>query len=132
MVAEAGSERLPDAVPIICNPGDVVINNRQLLHGSFANTGFETRVSVNFGFHRRSSVLNVLGAGIHADAATFDEDFIAQRSRVIGMAIAARHQRFPDEVPYEYAPDAKVQDRLVWSDDMQDSLKDYNLMDLSI
>jgi len=132
MVADAGSERLPDAVPIICNPGDVVINNRQLLHGSFANTGFETRVTVNFGFHRRSSVLNVLGAGIHADAATFDEEFITQRSRVIGMAIAARQQRFPDEVPYEYAPDADERDPLIWRDDMQASLKDYNLMDLSI
>ena len=76
LMAEAGTERLPEAVPIICNAGDVVINNRQILHGSFANTGFETRVSVNFGFHRRSSVLNVHGAGIHAEAATFDDAFI--------------------------------------------------------
>lgn len=132
MVAEAGSERLPNAVPIICNAGDVVINNRQLLHGSFANTGFETRVTVNFGFHRRSSVLNILGAGIHADAATFDDAFIAERSRLIGMAIAARRQRFVDEVPYEYAPDANGVHDVVWRDDMLDSLKDYNLMDLSI
>ena len=131
-VADAGSERLPDAVPIICNAGDVVINNRQILHGSFANTGFEPRLSVNFGFHRRSSVLNILGAGIHADAATFDDAFIAERSRLIGMAIAARRQRFVDEVPYEYAPDANGVHDVVWRDDMLDSLKDYNLMDLSI
>ena len=38
MVAEAGTERLPDAVPMICAPGDVAICNRQVLHGSFANT----------------------------------------------------------------------------------------------
>ena len=54
MVEDAGTERLPDAVPIICNPGDVVINSSQIIHGSFANTGFEPRVSVNFGFHKRS------------------------------------------------------------------------------
>ncbi len=132
LVSEAGSERLPDAVPIICNAGDVVINNRQILHGSFANTGLETRVSVNFGFHRRSSVLNVRGAGIHAEAATFDEAFIQERSRVIGLAIAARKQRFPDEIAYQYAPIADIQDSIEWAPGMLASLKDYNLMDLSI
>ena len=132
LVADAGSERLPDAVPLICNPWDVVINNRQMLHGSFANTGFETRVTVNFGFHRRSSVLNVKGAGLHAEAAVFDDAFIKHRSRVIGLAIEARKERFPDEKPYEYAPIAKDKDQPVWNDHAFASLKDYNLMDLSI
>ena len=74
----------------IQNPGDVVINNRELVHGSFANTGFETPVSANFGFHRRASALNVNGAGIRAEAVTFDEGFIKDRSRLIGLAIAVR------------------------------------------
>lgn len=132
LVEEAGSERLPDAVPIICNPGDVVINNRQLVHGSFANTGFETRVTVNFGFHRRSAVLNVLGAGIHAEAVTFDDAFIKNRSRLIGMAIEARKQRFPEEAAYEYAPDRETDEQPQWNDAIFASLKNYNLMDLSI
>jgi hypothetical protein len=110
----------------------VVINNRQLVHGSFANTGFETRVTVNFGFHRRSSVLDVHGAGIHADAATFDTDFIAQRSRLIGFAISARQQRYPHETPYTYAPFADSMDRMQWSEASQASFRDYNLYDLSI
>ena len=29
MVAAAGSDRLPDAVPLVCEPGDVAITNRQ-------------------------------------------------------------------------------------------------------
>ncbi len=132
MVSEAGTERLPQAVPIICNPGDVVINNRQLVHGSFANTGFERRLTANFGFHKRKSVLNVKGAGIHAEAATFDADFIAERSQVMGLAIAARKQRFPNETPYHYKPLAHVQDGFVYNAAAQDSLLDYNLMDLSI
>ncbi|MDV3051068.1 MAG: phytanoyl-CoA dioxygenase family protein [Planktomarina sp.] len=132
LVAEAGSERLPDAVPIICNPGDVVINNRQLVHGSFANTGYEPRLTLNFGFHRRSSVLNVTGAGIHAEVATFDADFIKKRSMVIGLAIDARKRRFPDETAYSYAPLAAEQDSLIWNSQSQAALKDYNLMDLSI
>jgi len=127
-----GSTAVNGVWVVICNPGDVVINNRQLLHGSFANTGFETRVTVNFGFHRRSSVLNVHGAGIHAEATTFDDAFIKERSRVIGLAISARQQRFPDEQPYEYGPDIAAGQRPVWDDSQLALLKDYNLMDLSI
>ena len=132
LVAEAGTERLPQAVPLICNPGDVVINNRQIIHGSFANTGFEPRLTVNFGFHRRSSVLGVLGAGIHAEAAVFDTDFIAERSRVMGLAIDARRQRFPGETPYDYKPLSDVQSEIKYNAAAQAGLLDYNLMDLSI
>ena len=132
MVEEAGTERLPDAVPLVCNPGDVVINSRQIIHGSFANTGYEPRVSVNFGFHKRSSVLDVRGAGMHAEAAVMDADFIDRRSRLIGLAIDARAQRFPNETPYHYAPFAERKDEFVWSPAAQASLHDYNLMDLSI
>lgn len=132
LVAEAGTERLPQAVPLICNPGDVVINNRQIIHGSFANTGFEPRITVNFGFHRRSSVLGVLGAGIHAEAAVFDADFIAERSRVMGLAIDARRQRFPGETPYDYKPLSDVQSEIKYNAAAQAGLLDYNLMDLSI
>lgn len=132
MVEEAGSERLLGGVPIICNPGDVVINNRQILHGSFANTGYETRVTLNFGFHKRSSVLGVMGAGIHSEAVTYDADYIETRSRTIGLGIEARMQRFPDETPYDYAPLRAKQDDLRWNEAAQANLKDYNLMDLSI
>ena len=59
MVAASGSERLRDAVPLICKPGDVAMTNRQAVHGSFANTSPDWRVTVNFGFHRRRSVLGV-------------------------------------------------------------------------
>ena len=59
MVEAAGSDRLPDAVPLVCGPGDVAITNRQAIHGSFANTSPDPRVTINFGFHRRRSVLGV-------------------------------------------------------------------------
>ena len=57
-----GSDRLPGALPLTCNPGDVTIVNRQALHGSFANTTADLRVSMTFGFHRRASVLGAHGA----------------------------------------------------------------------
>ena len=132
MVEKSGCERLVDAVPIICNPGDVVINNRQVVHGSFANTGFETRVTVNFGFHKRSSVLNVKGAGIHAEAKIMDAEYINKRSEVIALAINARKKRFPNETPFNYIPLSDNLNAFDWNESSMAELKDYNLMDLSI
>jgi ectoine hydroxylase-related dioxygenase (phytanoyl-CoA dioxygenase family) len=132
LVAESGSERLEGAVPIVCNPGDVVMCNRQLLHGSFPNCGFEPRITVNFGFHKRSSVLGVMGGGIHSDAQVFDEEVVNRRSRAIGYAIDARKQRFPDETPYHYQPLSAAANDYQWGDAARADLKDYNLDDLSI
>ena len=132
LVNNAGSERLEGAVPIICNPGDVVICNRQLLHGSFPNCGYEPRITVNFGFHRRSSVLGIQGGGIHSDAQVFNEEIVERRSRVIGYAIDARKQRFPNEDPYSYKPFQISGKSYKWNDVARADLKDYNLDDLSI
>jgi hypothetical protein len=132
MVAEAGSERLPDAVPMICAPGDVAMCNRQALHGSFANTSADRRVTVNLGFHRRASVLNVSGGGIHNAPAVYDDDRIRTRARLIGYAIDARRQRFPEETPFVYKPFADSGEIYQWNAEAKAGLKDYNLLDLSI
>ena len=132
LVEESGSERIAGTVPLVCDPGDVIICNRQLLHGSFANTGFEPRITVNMGFHRRSSVLNVKGAGTHNEVQIFDETLIAKRSEVIGYGIDARRQRFPDETPFEYKPFVKKGLSYKWDDAARGSLHDYNTRDLSI
>ena len=42
--------------------------------------------------------------GIHNAAATYDEARIRERARLIGYAIDARRQRFPDEAPFAYQP----------------------------
>ena len=132
LVSASNSERLKDAVPIVCGRGDVVICNRQALHGSFPNSGFEPRLTVNFGFHRRSSVLGVQGGGIHSDAQVFDETIIARRSKVLGYAIAARKERFPEEQAYEYQPFKEAGLSFEWNDAARADMKDYNRDDLSI
>ena len=132
MAAKAGSDRLPDAVPFICEPGDIVICNRQAVHGSFANTSDAIRVTLNFGFHRRRSVLNVRSGGVHNPVSLYDEDYIAQRSRVIAYAINARRKRFPNEAPYHYAPLANSMDKYDWNDKARASMHDYNLQDMGI
>ena len=132
LVAASGSERIDGTVPLICDAGDVVICNRQLVHGSFPNSGFEPRITVNMGFHKRSSVLNVMGAGTHNEAQVFDEALIAKRSEVIGYGIDARRQRFPDETPYTYQPFEEQGLEYQWNEEAKASLHDYNTRDLSI
>jgi ectoine hydroxylase-related dioxygenase (phytanoyl-CoA dioxygenase family) len=132
LVDAAGSERLLDAVPIIARPGDVAITNRQALHGSFANTSRDWRVTVNMGFHRRRSVLGVQGGGVHNKAAIYDEARIRDRARLIGYAIDARRQRFPDETPFVYQPHAEAGLSYRWDTAARADIKDYNLLDLSI
>lgn len=132
LVDAAGSDRLPDAVPIVCAPGDVAMCNRQAVHGSFANTSRDTRVTINFGFHRRKSVLGVTAGGVHNAVATYTEARIRERSRLIAYAIDARRQRYPAETPYVYAPFAGQEDDYRWNETVRPSLRDYNLLDLSI
>jgi|TARA_B110000908_G_scaffold156861_1_gene196415 hypothetical protein len=132
LVEESGSERIKGTVPLVCDAGDVIMCNRQLVHGSFANTGFEPRITVNMGFHRRSSVLDVMGAGTHNEAQVFDDTLISKRSEVIGYGIDARRQRFPDETPYKYQPFLEKGLSYTWNSDAKVSLRDYNAMDLSI
>jgi ectoine hydroxylase-related dioxygenase (phytanoyl-CoA dioxygenase family) len=132
LVAAAGSERLPDAVPIVARPGDVAITNRQALHGSFANTSKDWRVTVNFGFHRRRSVLGVTAGGVHNAAATYDADRIRERARLIGYGIDARRRRFPEETPFVYKPHADEGLSYRWNAEAKAGIKDYNLLDLSI
>jgi ectoine hydroxylase-related dioxygenase (phytanoyl-CoA dioxygenase family) len=132
LVAEAGSERLADAVPIIARPGDVAITNRQALHGSFANTSKDWRVTLNMGFHRRRSVLGVKGGGVHNKEAVYDADRIRERARLIGYGIDARRQRFPDEKAYVYKPHADEGLTYRWDEKAKAGIKDYNLLDLSI
>ncbi len=132
MVDANGSDRLPDAVPLVCDPGDAFMCNRQTLHGSFANTSPDRRVTVNFGFHRRSSVLGVRG-GLVSEPVVYTEERIHERSRMIAIAIDARQQRFPSEPRYFYQPLAGEEDANRWNDvARQTVVRDYNLRDLGI
>jgi hypothetical protein len=132
MVDAAGSDRLPAAVPLICAPGDVAICNRQAIHGSFANTSPNLRVTINFGFHRRRSVLGVKGGGVHNAVTVYNEAYIRERSQLVMYGIDARRQRFPAETPYVYEPFAGQENEFRWTPEAKRSIKDYNLLDIGI
>jgi hypothetical protein len=131
-VREAGSNRLPGAVPLICKAGDVAISNRQILHGSFANNSPDWRVTFNIGCHRRKSVVGVHACGIGGVWQTYDEERVARRSEMIGYAIAARRQRFPDETPFVYRPHAAAGRSFAWDDAARRAIVDYDKLDLFI
>ncbi len=59
MVNDAGSERIADAIPLLCNAGDAFMLNRQMVHGSFANSSPDRRVTLNAGFFPRARVQDV-------------------------------------------------------------------------
>ena len=127
------AERLPDAVPLHCEPGDVTIVNRQALHCSFANTSADTRISLTFGFHRRKSILGATGALSEKAEIVYDERRIHERSEVIGIAIDSRAQFYSEESRYCYQPLAGKEESVAYNlDNWNRIVKDYNLKDLSI
>ena len=132
MVEDAGSDRLPEAVPVICGPGDVAMTSRQAVHGSFANTSSNVRVTINFGFHRRSSVLGIRSGGVHNPVSEYDEEYIFERSKAIAWGIDARSQHFPDEDRYVYEPFRGIEEQFVWNEETKSHLRDYNLRDIGI
>ena len=133
-----GDERLPGAVPLVCGAGDVTIVNRQMLHGSFVNSSPDPRLSMTFGFHRRSSVLGVEGrlayeADESGQADVYDAERIFIRSGVIATAIDARSQHFPAETPFRYEPLVGFEAAFRYDDDSYERvLRDYNTRDIFI
>ena len=132
-------ELLPDAIPLVANAGDVTIVNRHMLHGSFANTSPDPRVSITFGFYPHSSVLGVSGGlNITLDKdksgeKVYDEAHIRRRSAVVQVAIDARHQARPEERRYRYAPFVDDEDDYRYGPETIESvLSDYTLYDIAL
>jgi hypothetical protein len=117
VAANGGSTQLPDAVPMLCEPGDVCVQNRQCLHGSFANASPDPRITFVWGFFHKDAVLDVevelpaTREGDRPGRRRYTEDVIRERARLVQMAIDARHQHRPGEAPYRYAPCAAERDR---------------------
>lgn len=128
-----GSEYLPNAVPLLAEPGDVAVCSRQMLHCSFPNPSADRRVTYVFGFHRRDSVVGVDAySPAHRTHITYDEERVAERSKVIALAIDARRQYHPDETPYRYAPCANLPETRYTAENERRILHGYNKKDLFI
>ena len=130
-VSAAGSNLLPGAVPFICNPGDGAISNRQILHGSFANSSPDLRVSLNFGFHRRNAIVGFQGKGRQGNI-VYDPEFIRKRSEMISYALDARRQRFSGERHFVYQPHARNNEVYHWNEAARAAIDAYYMRDLNI
>ena len=133
MVADCGSDRLPDAVPMLCEAGDTIVTNRQLVHGSFANSSPDRRITLNAGFFPRKRVLGVTTRRLTGAVETYSLARIEARTRILQLAIDARRQRFPQETAYVYRPLAGREDENRWNEQARAAvLKNYNQLDMFI
>ena len=133
LVAESGSERIDGAVPMLCQPGDVMVLNRQAVHGSFANTSPDRRVTLNAGFFPRKRVLNITTGRLTGETETYTEERIEARSRIIALGINARRQKYADEPSYVYQPLAGQAGDIHWDETAREGLlKNYNKNDMYI
>ncbi len=133
MVRDAGSERIFGAVPLLCAAGDTFMVNRQMVHGSFANSSPDRRVTLNMGFFPRTRVLGVTATNLDGFESTYDAGRIHRRSRMIAVGIDARRQRFPHETPYRYQPLAGEEESNRWNEETRRTLvENYNLLDMYI
>ena len=131
--ANGGSDQLPDAIPLYCEPGDVTIVNRQTLHSSFANTSNDFRISVSWGFHRRKAVAGQHGHLMQPAHVIYDDEFIDKRASVVQVAIDARRQYYRDETPFVYQPFGHLADEYRWSPEIFETvIRDYNIRDIAI
>ncbi len=133
MVAESGSDRIDGAVPMLCDAGDTIVTNRQMVHGSFANSSPDRRITLNEGFFPRKRVLGVTARRLTGTVETYDQARIDARTRILQIAIDARRQRFPQEKTYVYRPLAGREDENRWNEESRSTvLKNYNQLDMFI
>ena len=133
MVAESGSDRIEGAVPMLCDAGDTIVTNRQLVHGSFANSSPDRRLTLNEGFFPRKRVLNVTTKRLTGAVQTYDQARIDARTRILQIAIDARRQRFPQEKSFVYQPLIGREDENRWNETTRAAvLKNYNQLDMFI
>lgn len=132
-------EMLPDAVPMLMNPGDVGLHNRQAVHGAFPNMSPERRVTLVMAYYNRRYVLNqrarlpmprkeadrMIERGFRVEGRNKDklfqtEEHIRDKTRIIQIAIDARKEKYPNETPYVYLPHQGEQ-----MPDKESYVKDY-------
>lgn len=111
---------LPNAVPMLMNPGDVGIHNRNCLHGAFPNLSEERRLTMVMSYYNRRYVVDAKarnamgekeaermiaeGKQVIRRKLVMDEAHIRDKTRIIQVAIDARRERYPEETPYVYQP----------------------------
>jgi hypothetical protein len=98
-------EDAPGAVPVICQPGDVVVHATTVLHGSFENNSDMTRRTL---YYHCDHLEDVKLAGDQWPQCDF-----AGAMEQTKAAIDLRRERFPDETPFDYRYEPEAARRAV-------------------
>lgn len=114
-------ELMPNAVPMLMNPGDVGVHNRNALHGSFPNMSPERRLTLVCAYYNRRDVVNQkarlpiqsqkeidrltkAGKTVIRRKLVMDEAHIHDKTRIFQQAINARKEKYPEETHHVYPP----------------------------
>jgi hypothetical protein len=114
---------------MLCQRGDVAVQNRQCVHGSFANASSDARITFVWGFFPRDSVAGVeveMPRPSHADPLErkcYTDEIIRERARLVQIAIEARAEHRPHERPFAYQPSAG--ERAVNAAERREALRGY-------
>ncbi len=87
----------PGAVPVLAQPGDVLLHSVTVLHGSFWNRSKSLRRTIYF------HVDHLEDMRMRPPAQRKQHDYVRAQRHTL-EAIELRRQRFPDEQPFAYRP----------------------------
>lgn len=130
--ARARGDLLPGAVPVLCKAGDVSMCNRQTVHGSLANVSPDRRWSITYGFLPRRGVAGITNRKLSGAEDTYTDERLHERSRMIPLSVDARHQRYPQEDVYSYAPFRGEEDDNRWNEDARQRIQNYSRLNVHL
>jgi hypothetical protein len=108
LVAESGSDRIDGAQCRCCaGAGDTIVTNRQLVHGSFANSSPDRRVTLNAGFFpRKPRAERDDEAADGPETETYDGDAHVEARGCASCSWRSTRagSAFPQETSYVYRP----------------------------
>ena len=87
----------PKMITVEMQPGDVLVHDDMILHGSPATIGNRLRRTIYFEFR---SAEQIIAEG------PFDADFVEKRFRLIPLALRRHRAAFPDASQFEWQADA--------------------------
>ncbi len=90
---------VPDAVVVEMEPGDVLLHDVMVAHGSPATRGAALRRTLYYEFRSAEQILN---------EGPWDRDWIDKRLRLIPVALRAFERQFPEAVQFEWNLEADL------------------------
>ncbi|ULH15614.1 phytanoyl-CoA dioxygenase family protein [Deinococcus sp. KNUC1210] len=86
----------PEVIQVEMQPGDALLHDVMVLHGSEATSGNALRRTLYFEFRAAEQI---------AHEGPWDSEWVERRMRLIPLALEAAEQAHPEAVPFDWQPD---------------------------